>query len=176
MSFPSGLHIRLHWRGSAQACLWEKAGALPRQCRKGSALAISAAQKRPAQIRAGRFQQYGNVRQARRLTETRTAWGAYHLATQTAANQFLDLPIDYFRSITVLSDMVCRLLSNACVATSFCQRPQAVSTFSICATDCTLSVTPPYRMQTTRQMPKAFDPSQVMLGIRTSSRPGACAQ
>ena len=59
-------------------------------------------------------------------------------------NQFLDLPLIISSlNCTILLDMVCRLLSNVCVATSFYQRPQAVSTFlpsSICAIYYTLSV------------------------------------
>ena len=42
----------------------------------------------------------------------------------------------------VLSDIVCCLLSNVCVVTSFCQSLQAMSSFMhfpICATYCTLS-------------------------------------
>ncbi len=43
---------------------------------------------------------------------------------------------------TIFSDIVCCLLSNVCVVTSFCQSLQAMSPFllfSICATYCTLS-------------------------------------
>ena len=45
-------------------------------------------------------------------------------------------------SCTIFSDIVCCLLSNACVVTSFCQSLQAMSFFMhfpICATYCTLS-------------------------------------
>ena len=41
-----------------------------------------------------------------------------------ATDQFLDLPLDYFLApCTMLLDMVCRLLSNVCMVTSFYQRP-----------------------------------------------------
>ena len=45
-------------------------------------------------------------------------------------------------SCTIFSDIVCCLLSNVCVVTSFCQSLQAMSFFMhfpICATYCTLS-------------------------------------
>ena len=45
-------------------------------------------------------------------------------------------------SCTIFSDIVCCLLSNVCVVTSFYQSLQAMSSFSlfsICATYCTLS-------------------------------------
>ena len=54
---------------------------------------------------------------------------------------FLVAPLDT-RYCTIFSDIVCSLLSNVCVVTSFCQSLQAMSSFMhfpICATYCTLS-------------------------------------
>ena len=59
------------------------------------------------------------------------------------ADQFLDLALITFSfSCTIFSDIVCCLLSEWCVVTSFYQSLQAMSSFllfSICASYCTLS-------------------------------------
>ena len=59
-------------------------------------------------------------------------------------------------SCTIFSDMVCCLLSNVCVVTSFYQSLQAMSSFvrfSICATYCTLSVLKTGERETHRGQP-----------------------
>lgn len=81
----------------------------------------------------------GRLRQGLRLFFQQFVQGFLH----ATSDQFIDLPliIPSFRC-TILSDIVCCLLSNVCVVTSFYQSLQAMSSFmrfSICATYCTLS-------------------------------------
>ena len=81
----------------------------------------------------------GRLRQRLRLLFQQLVQGFLH----AAANQFLDLALTTSSfSCTIFSDIVCLLLSNVCVVTSFYQSLQAMSSFMhfpICATYCTLS-------------------------------------
>ena len=66
--------------------------------------------------------------------------GFLHAAAE--ANPLICPLITSSFSCTIFPDIVCCLLSNVCVVTSFCRSLQAMSSFllfSICATYCTLS-------------------------------------